>query len=32
VGVSPGDYAVLITTGLLALAAAMLAFRRLDVH
>jgi ABC-2 type transport system permease protein len=31
-GVSPGDYAVLIGTGLAALAAAMLAFRRLDIH
>ncbi len=31
-GVSPGDYAVLIITGLCALAAAMLAFRRLDIH
>jgi len=31
-GVSPGDYAVLITTGLCALAAAALAFRRLDIH
>lgn len=31
-GVSPGDWAVLIVTGLCALAAAMLAFRRLDVH
>ena len=31
-GVSPGDYAVLIGTGLCALAAAILAFRRLDIH
>ena len=31
-GVSPGDYTVLIATGLCALAAAMLAFRRLDLH
>ena len=31
-GGSPGDYTVLIATGLCALAAAMLAFRRLDVH
>jgi ABC-2 type transport system permease protein len=31
-GVTQGDYAVLIITGLCALAAAMLAFRRLDVH
>jgi beta-exotoxin I transport system permease protein len=31
-GVSLGDYAVLIVTGVCALAAAMLAFRRLDVH
>jgi ABC-2 type transport system permease protein len=31
-GVSPGDYAVLIITGLCALAAAMAAFRRLDIH
>ena len=31
-GVSPGDYAVLTITGLCALAAAMLAFRRLDIH
>jgi ABC-2 type transport system permease protein len=31
-GVSPGDYAVLITTGVCALAAVMLAFRRLDMH
>ena len=31
-GVSPGDYAVLIASGLGALAAAMLAFRRLDIH
>jgi ABC-2 type transport system permease protein len=31
-GVSPGDYAVLIVTGLCALAAAVLAFRRLDLH
>jgi ABC-2 type transport system permease protein len=31
-GVSPGSYAVLIITGLCALAAAMLAFRRLDIH
>ena len=31
-GVSTGDYAVLIVTGLCALAAAMLAFRRLDIH
>jgi ABC-2 type transport system permease protein len=31
-GVSPGSYAVLIVTGLCALAAAMLAFRRLDIH
>ena len=31
-GVTPGDYAVLIITGLCALAAAMLAFRRLDIH
>jgi ABC-2 type transport system permease protein len=31
-GVSPGDYAVLIAVGLCALAAAMLAFRRLDIH
>jgi ABC-2 type transport system permease protein len=31
-GVSPGDYTVLILTGLCALTAAMLAFRRLDVH
>jgi ABC-2 type transport system permease protein len=31
-GVTPSDYAVLITTGLCALAAATLAFRRLDIH
>jgi ABC-2 type transport system permease protein len=31
-GVSAGGYAVLIITGLCALAAAMLAFRRLDIH
>lgn len=31
-GVSPGDYAVLILTGLCALAVAVLAFRRLDIH
>lgn len=31
-GVSAGDYAVLIVTGLGALTAAMLAFRRLDIH
>jgi beta-exotoxin I transport system permease protein len=31
-GVSLGDYAVLIATGLCALAAAMLAFRRLDIR
>jgi ABC-2 type transport system permease protein len=31
-GVSPGDYAVLTVTGLCALAAAILAFRRLDIH
>jgi ABC-2 type transport system permease protein len=31
-GVSPGDYAVLTITGLCALAAAVLAFRRLDIH
>ena len=31
-GISPGGYAVLIITGLCALAAAMLAFRWLDVH
>jgi ABC-2 type transport system permease protein len=31
-GVSPGDFAVLIVTGLCAFAAVMLAFRRLDVH
>ena len=31
-GVSPGDYAVLAVTGLCALAAAILAFRRLDIH
>ena len=31
-GVSPGQYAVLIITGLCALAAAILAFRRLDIH
>jgi ABC-2 type transport system permease protein len=31
-GVSPGGYAVLIITGLCALAAATLAFRRLDIH
>ncbi len=31
-GVSPGDYAVLTITGLCALAAAILAFRRLDIH
>ena len=31
-GVSPGDYAVLIVTGLCALGAAVLAFRRLDIH
>jgi beta-exotoxin I transport system permease protein len=31
-GVSPGDYAILIVTGLCALAAAVLAFRRLDIH
>lgn len=31
-GVSPGDYTVLIVTGLCALAAAVLAFRRLDIH
>ena len=31
-GVSPGDYTVLIVTGLCALAAAILAFCRLDIH
>jgi ABC-2 type transport system permease protein len=31
-GVSPGDYAALIVTGLCALAAAILAFRQLDIH
>ncbi len=31
-GVSPADYAVLLTTGLGALAAAIFAFRRLDLH
>jgi len=31
-GVSPGGFVVLIVTGLCALAAAVLAFRRLDVH
>ena len=31
-GVTPGDYTVLIVTGLCALAAAVLAFRRLDIH
>jgi ABC-2 type transport system permease protein len=31
-GVSPGDYVVLILTGLCALAAAILAFRTLDIH
>ena len=31
-GVSVGDYTVLIITGLCGLAAAMLAFRRLDIH
>lgn len=31
-GVSPGDYAVLTTTGLCALTAAILAFQRLDLH
>lgn len=31
-GVSPGDYAVLIGAGLCAFTAAMLAFRRLDIH
>ncbi len=31
-GASPGDYAVLIVTGLCALAIATLAFRRLDLH
>lgn len=31
-GVSPADYAVLIITGLCALAMATLAFRRLDIH
>jgi beta-exotoxin I transport system permease protein len=31
-GVTPGDYAILIITGLCALAAAMIAFRRLDLH
>jgi ABC-2 type transport system permease protein len=31
-GVTPGDYAVLIITGLCALTAATLAFRRLDIH
>ena len=31
-GVSPGDYAVLAITGLCALAAAVFAFRRLDLH
>jgi ABC-2 type transport system permease protein len=31
-GVSPGGYAVLVVTGLCALAAATLAFRRLDIH
>jgi len=31
-GVSPGSYTVLIITGLCALTAAMLAFRRLDIH
>lgn len=31
-GVSVGDYAVLVVVGLCALAAAMLAFRRLDIH
>ena len=31
-GVTPGDYAILIITGLCALATAMIAFRRLDIH
>jgi ABC-2 type transport system permease protein len=31
-GVTPGDYAILLITGLCALAAAMIAFRRLDLH
>jgi ABC-2 type transport system permease protein len=31
-GVSASDYAVLVTVGLCALTAAMLAFRRLDIH
>ena len=31
-GISPASYAVLIITGLCALAAATLAFRRLDIH
>ena len=31
-GVSAGDYAVMVAVGLCALAAAMLAFRRLDIH
>jgi ABC-2 type transport system permease protein len=31
-GVRSGDYAVLIAAGLCALAAVMLAFRRLDIH
>ena len=31
-GVSVGGYAVLVITGLCTLAAAMLAFRRLDIH
>ena len=31
-GVSPGDYVVLTITGLCALAAAILAFRKLDIH
>ena len=31
-GVSAVDYAVLVAVGLCALAAAMLAFRRLDIH
>jgi ABC-2 type transport system permease protein len=31
-GVSPGGYAALAVTGLCALAAATLAFRRLDIH
>jgi ABC-2 type transport system permease protein len=31
-GVGPGSYAVLIIAGLSTLTAAMLAFRRLDIH